>query len=74
MNFDRSALIAVKQDMLRHRQLGIELPMSQNNIINLIDDWLDMDAHLDTFCRCPSHGPSLIQMPKADLEDYEGRN
>jgi hypothetical protein len=29
----------------------------------------ELEEHLDTFCRCPSHGPSLIHIPDGEFDD-----
>lgn len=30
------------------------------NFIALIDKILELENHLDIYCKCPSHGPSLV--------------
>lgn len=29
----------------------------------------ELQDHCNTFCKCPSHGPSLIQIPEGEFDD-----
>jgi len=35
----------------------------------MAEELLDLRDHCNTFCKCPSHGASLVQIPDGEFDD-----
>lgn len=40
-----------------------------DDISYLLEHIESLAQHLDMFCKCPSHGPSLIQFPDGEFDE-----
>lgn len=54
--------------VLMRLESGGKISVEQGQAVNRHIEYLenevsDLKEHCDTFCKCPSHGPSLIQIP-----------
>lgn len=38
-------------------------------LAELVERCEELQDHLNTFCKCPSHGPSLVQVPDGEFDE-----
>lgn len=74
---DRINAIKARLGSLSPKAMALLPPTAGKKLLTedipwLVQELIDAREHSNTFCKCPTHGPSLVQIPAGEFESVIG--
>jgi hypothetical protein len=59
----------LRHHILRAQVFPLQLQECLEEIEHLQATNQDLEDHMNSFCKCPTHGPSLVEFPEGEFDE-----